>query len=102
MFELTRTYTRPNTDTPWHGEIIDKTEFINRLSSVYIEPKKILSNSTSISEDGLSKTFHMLFDSEESYIQYDTDPILNTFWSARAEYNTVMGIIMGPKITNNI
>ena len=102
MFTLSRTYTKPDTNTPWHGEIIDKTEFSERLNSAYINTNKIVSNSMELSEDALSLTFHMVFDSEESYIEYDTDPILNNFWSARAEYNTIMGIVAGPKITGTI
>jgi len=66
MFELTRTYTRPNLSTPWHGEIIDKTAFTNRMNSEYLALEKILINTATVSEDELSITFYML--DRKSYV----------------------------------
>jgi hypothetical protein len=102
MILLERTYTRPNTLTAWHGTVVvPPGEFIDRLNEYRMSGKIIFSDS--ISEDNdLSIKFTMTFDSEESYQEYDNDPILTPYWEYRKEYNDSVGIIMGPKILTTV
>jgi hypothetical protein len=97
MLILHRTYTRPNTDTFWHFEVIAPTpEFLSRIEE-YKKSGKIIADTYLLSEDKLELTFFMVFDNENSYSEYDSDTMLTQYWEIRKQYNDSIGIEIGPK-----
>lgn len=97
MLQLRRTYSRPNTFVLWHGETIKPPkEFKDRIET-YKTSGKIISSDFELSQDLLELTFIMIFDNEQSYLEYDNDPLLQEYWEIRKKYNDDSGIMMGPK-----
>ena len=103
MFVITRRYTRPSTDIMWHTEksdyILELEEFRNHLFATYVNTEKLLFQETQI-ENELTMCYTGMWDSKESFDQYDTDTILQKFWTIKDQYNQSVGIITGPKETS--
>lgn len=96
MIKLVRTYTRPDTSTPWHGEVL-LSSIVEANLEKYKTDQKLLHVETSLSEDELIFTWIGYFSSEEAFTEYDTDPSLQEFWETRKMYCDVVGIIISPK-----
>jgi len=97
MIYTEKTYTRPNTNIPWHGELLTTPEHRAHVDSTYIFTGKILTKEKILSEDGLSITFKYTFDAQESLDQYEADPVMVAYWQSRTDYNSAMGITESTK-----
>jgi hypothetical protein len=96
MLTVKRTYTRPSTDISWHAEILPGTEFIKQLQT-YRDNGKYLKHEVTFSEDGLTMFYRGEWISREAFDEYDTDPILVSYWNLKDEYYSAVGVITGPK-----
>jgi hypothetical protein len=102
MIQFSKTFTRPNTEILWHNQVLDNTEYLNQLVPNYIETEKLLEQFLEYSEDSLIMTYVAIWSDQESFDEYDIDPILNTYWTARDEYCSTNNIILGPGTFNSI
>ena len=93
---VTRTYTRPSIEIPWHFDIIDSSPYLERIMSYNTEEKQ-MDVTIEISPDGLSFTYLGVWNNEEAWNEYDTDPILEPYWEVVFDYYKVMGVVVGPK-----
>jgi hypothetical protein len=66
------------------------------MATAYYATGKVLTENVVLSTDQLSWTWTGIWIDETAYIEYDTDPILNSFWTVKDEYNITNGIIKGP------
>lgn len=97
MISITKTTTRPNTSVLWHSDPslnIFTADFFTHLDLTYIMPGHLISQGNTFSEDGLVMTYTALWEDLTSYQQYDTDPVLQTFWDARNSYYATNGVVM--------
>ena len=100
MIKASKTYHRPDASVPWHYKIIDgKSEFMNRMREVYSAG---LLFKDQIHSDDLTVTFITVWDTQELYEQYKSDPVLNVYWDARNSYNQNAGIIMDETVVETI
>lgn len=100
MIVVTRKYTRPSADVAWHTdvpahELLDNA-LMKRLKIVYIKSGKLKMQHWNQLDD-LNRVHVSVWDSQESFEQYDTDPEFNEFMRLRDAYNSAVGITIGPK-----
>lgn len=93
---VTRTYTRPSHDIPWHFDVIDPSPYLETIQSYNTEEKQI-DVAREFSPDGLSFTYRGVWANEQAWIEYDTDPILKPYWEIVFDYYEAMGVVVGPK-----
>ena len=100
MFVITRRYTRPSEDILWYNEkidfIVELEEFRSHLNSTYVSTGKLLFQETQ-AENGLTICYTGMWDSKESFDQYNTDVVLQKYWTIKDQYNASVGIIAGPQ-----
>jgi hypothetical protein len=102
MIYKERTFTRPNVDIPWHGEILTTPEHREYLAKNYTHTGKIIFKEKVVSDDGLRFTIKYLFDSMESLNEHAEDPVLLAYVEARKDYNNTMGITESDKIITSV
>jgi len=96
MLKVTRIYTRPNVEIPWHGEVLLTRAVSDRLQ-YHRTGGVILQENQEISLDGLTLTYTGYFQDQSTFDVYDTDPALQQFWNDRISYCNMVGITIGPK-----
>jgi len=96
--KISKVFTRPDTNIPWHFEVLSGEEYANQFAAVHA------ANCVSITKelvDNLNIKFTSEWVSNEAYQAYIQDPILKKFWDSRDEYNTIMEIVAhATEITN--
>ena len=101
MITCTRSITRPSTDVKWHfepGVIPDASFYRFYFIEHYKDTGKCLSDSTVISEDGLTCDWSAFWISQEEYDICDADSVMNEFWTARNAYYAGVGVTQGPLV----
>ena len=98
MIYKERTFTRSLIDIPWHGVILTTDEHRTHLNATYMVTGKIVFKERTESDDGLSFTVKYVFDTIESLREYEADPVIMAYATARRAYNTSMGIVESDKI----
>jgi hypothetical protein len=93
---VTRTYTRPSIEIPWHFEIIDSSPYLETIQSYNTEEKQ-MDVVIDYSQDGLSFTYRGIWYNEAVWNEYDTNPILEPYWEMVFEYYRAVDVIVGPK-----
>jgi hypothetical protein len=93
---VTRTYTRPSIKIPWHFDVIDSSPYIDTILSYDTEEKQMDMN-IEHSPDGLSFTYRGIWNNEQAWIDYDTNPILEPYWELVFDYYEAMGVVVSPK-----
>ena len=88
--KISKVYTRPNTETPWHYEIFPGDAFLAQFNNVHLV-NCISRERTTI--DDLTVKFSIEWNSDESYQAYLQDSILREYWANRDEYNDAVGIL---------
>jgi hypothetical protein len=102
MITFSRTYTRPNTDTLFHHEVLDNTSYKAHLVPNYIESGELISQSKDFSPDGMIMTYNALWVSREAFDRHDVDTVLQEYWTQRDIYCTTNNIILGPQTFANL
>lgn len=97
MIMFTRVFTRPNTSVPFHHEVLDNTEYKARLIAAYINTEKLIAQMKTFSDDELVMTYTAFWKDRASFDEYDSDPVLIPYWTARDAYCAAMNIILGPQ-----
>ena len=96
--KCTKVTTRPGTDVPWHFDKslgIATLELQKYINETYRKTGKLISDSNFVSKDGLKLTYTALWDSMESYNEYDVDPAFDEFRAKRNAYYASSGCIVG-------
>ena len=90
----TVTTTRPNTSVNF-WPATRHSPIWKYITETYIDTGKVIWNTTSLSDDGLTKTSVKVFDTEQSRDHYDSDDTmrLNGFFTNRSQYNSDQGKI---------
>jgi hypothetical protein len=102
MITFSRTYTRPNTDTPFHHEVLDNTSYKTHLLPNYIQPGHLLSQWKDLSADGLTMTYNAIWINKEAFDRHDTDPVLQEYWTERDIYCAANNIVLGPQTFTDV
>jgi hypothetical protein len=97
MIIFSRTYTRPDTETPFHNEVLDNTTYRAQLVPNYIDSGKLIQQWKEMSSDQLTMTYQAIWLSREAFDEHDNDPILSVYWTARDEYCATNNIVIGPQ-----
>jgi hypothetical protein len=96
MLLVTRTQTRPSTDTPFLTIYSPDVapELRKHFITTYKETGKVLHAAIEESTDGLVSTSTMLWDSAESYNEYRNDQVINdgyaAIFAAHNEYHSIV------------
>ncbi len=105
MNKLTVSYTRPNTTVDW-GPNIKSAGLQNYYQSTYIDTAMMVSENTSISEDGLTLTRTTVWNEStptmtglEIVLQYKTDSVVQAWIAERNAYNISNNIT--PSVTHS-
>jgi len=105
MYQIISKHTRPSVDVEFYSILGSDDESVAFLShwedTVKINGKLIFVDSQ-ISEDQLTMTTIMLWDSQASYDEAMDDPIVINKWNLRREYNTANGIVLADRTTETI
>ncbi len=101
MLKVTRIYTRPSADIPWHGEVLLTRAVSDRLQ-YHRNSGSILYENQTISQDGLTLTYTGYFLDQSTFDTYDTDASLQQFWNDRVAYCNMVGITIGPKTLETV
>ena len=83
--------TRPNTGVDWYKAGSDSfmnDDDMNYVVSTYKDTNKLVSSSSSLSENGLELTKTFVFDNEDSKNAWNADSRVQTWVSARNAYDT--------------
>ena len=102
MITFSRTFTRPNTDTPFHNEVLDNTLYKAHLVPNYIDTEELLSQWKDMSSDEMTMTYNALWSSREAFDRHDNDPVLQEYWNQRDIYCTANNIVLGPQTFNEL
>lgn len=97
MILVTRIFTRPSKDIPWHGKVLPSQEIKDKLYFKYTVTGKHLNNTVEFSEDELTMTYKAYWNDRESFEEYDVDSEFSPYWSMRDSYCESVGIVIGPK-----
>ena len=81
MIKVINQYTRPSTDISFYSD----PNFKTYVSITYIMSGKFKSE-TMLSEDGLTKTTSMSWDSSDDYLDFLKDPIVTEHGAKRQQY----------------
>jgi hypothetical protein len=103
--KITISYTRPNTSVDW-GPNIKTTELTEYYQNNYIATGMLVSESVTISNDGLTLTRINIWNDStpqvtglEIMLQYKSDTIIQSWITTRNAYNEANGIV--PSIPYN-
>lgn len=91
----TVTATRPNTSVNFWPEV-QHSSIWKYITETYIDTGKVIWNTTSLSDDGLTRTSVKVFDTEQSLDQYISDDTIHSsrFVQGRELYNSDQGIVI--------
>jgi hypothetical protein len=99
MIKITRTFTRPSTSISWYQQVLIPDEnFLKRWDDYYVKSGKVITWDSQLHPDQLSNTYTAIWNSLEDFHEYDHDELLDNWWNTRDEYNSSVGIQIGPKI----
>jgi hypothetical protein len=93
---VTRTYTRPSLEIPWHFDVIDLSPYLETIQSYNTEEKQ-MDVALEFNPDGLSFTYRGIWLNEQAWTEYDNDPILEPYWEIVFDYYEAMGVVVGSK-----
>lgn len=83
-----RTYQRPAANIPFFTAVSpDKVAAISPTVNAYKADGRLLSETTTLSEDKLTLTYSALWASKEAYDTYKADSAMVAFWAERKAYN---------------
>jgi macrodomain Ter protein organizer (MatP/YcbG family) len=85
---------RPNINVEWAWNILDKTERDSDFKTRYIDTGLMISNVSSISEDGLTITFTRTWESKSSYDDFISNPFTIDLIEKYDQYNNDNNIIV--------
>ena len=105
MYQITIKLTRPSTDVEFYsvmGEDDDSVAFRNHWNISYKQTSKLIFLDNLISEDQLTMTTIMLWDSQTTYDEAMADPIVSNKWALRKQHNNANGIILLDRKTETI
>lgn len=94
-----RRFKRPNTNVEFFP-INENIGFY--VETTYADTGKLLTRSTYLSDDLLILTNETVFDSEQSYLTWQTDTTLEAFWQLRKTWNFNNSIIDIEKTVSDI
>jgi hypothetical protein len=94
-----RKFKRPNTNVEFFP-INENIGFY--VETTYADTGKLLTRSTYLSDDLLILTNETVFDSEQSYLMWQTDTTLEAFWQQRKAWNFDNSIIDVEKTVSDI
>lgn len=99
MITVTRIYTRPNIEVPWHLDQpfeaqIYPQSFKDHVQATY--GSMIVHLSNTLSDDKLSLLFQSIWNDEAGYQTYLADPVCTAVWAARDAHNAEYGITSTP------
>jgi hypothetical protein len=105
MILVTRTYTRPDTETPWHIDEpfqsqIYTDEFKEHVRNNYRE--SMISVANLRSENGLELNFRSVWTSLEQFQKYFNDPVCQAAWQRRDAHNEFYRIVSPPSTVSNV
>lgn len=87
--EVIMKYHRPDTSVEFYRP---ELSFMAYRQSKYVETDKIIVDEKSISEDGLIRTYRMIFLHRDCFLEYHHDPLVKDHYRKRNEYNQLNGI----------
>ena len=94
LVTISKIYTRPDASVPWHHEVLDGSEFLDRFKIYEIN----CTLNEKINIDELHIKFTSQWNSDEACQEYLNDPILKNYWQNRDEYNQIVGITSEDRI----
>jgi len=97
MITITRQFTRPSIDIPWHHDALPFEEF-KLKRQVYMHLRKLVSHTITYSEDGLQMFYEGVWASQEDHDEFTAETDLAPIRDLRNAYNKSVGIKVGPKI----
>lgn len=105
MITVTRTYTRPNAETPFHldkpfCDDIYTQDFKEHVQTTY--GNAIIHLGNTLSEDFLTLSFQSIWDNRQNYEAYINDPVCTPVWAARDAHNAAFGIISTPSVITEV
>lgn len=105
MIRVNRTYTRTSLAVPWHidppyVDYVYDSEFKENTRVKYGKKLHYLTNT--VSEDGLTLYFESLWESNEDFQQYLSDPISCKAWERRDEHNNLYYIKSDPSVITHL
>jgi quinol monooxygenase YgiN len=89
LVTISKIYTRPDTSVPWHYEVLDSSEFLGQFHKIHAIHCTM---NERIDIDELHIMFISQWESDEACQAYLDDPILNSYWQIRDDYNEIAGI----------
>lgn len=105
MISVTRTYTRPSIELPWHIDQpyeaqIYTQEFKDHVQATYTAT---LIHQTNVLDDTkLVLNFQSLWESVADYQTYLADPVCVAAWARRDEHNTFYGITSSQSVITEL
>ena len=89
MYLVQRTFTRPSTDVSWYTP---EQTFKDHFAAQYKMTSKVVSETSSVSKDGLTKIINVMWASKADFDAYEADASLQSHAAARHAYNQTAGI----------
>lgn len=105
MITVTRTYTRPDIDVPWHLSPPYDADVYPQSFKDYVEQtygSTLLHFSNVVSDDMLTLHFNSVWSTMEDYQRYLVDPVCTASWAARDAHNEQFGIISSPSVITEL
>ena len=96
MILFTNSYIRPTISVAWHDEVNPQNDDQISRSGEYMTNGKILLHQNKTSDDGLVKTFTIVFSNLEALAEYRHDQLLQPFFRRTKQYNKSVGIERQP------
>lgn len=94
---VTRTWTRPNTSISWHFEILP-----TGCWSPFLADDTLLSNSKTLSANGLTVTNVAIWLNQEAWEIALTNPEVVAYFQEKVEYNTANMITETPPVVEEL
>ena len=102
MYQIIAKHTRPSVDVEFYsilGSDAESVAFLRHWDETFKFNGKLIFVDSQISEDQLTMTTIMLWDSQASYDEAMADPIVINKWNLRREYNRANGIVLTDRTT---
>jgi hypothetical protein len=96
MIRISKTFTRPNSNTVWWFQTTDGIEFTAYRNATY--GSKLSDPANAVSPNGLSWTYNITWTSEADRNAARADPIFVAAEAKKASYNAANGITEAPSV----
>jgi len=105
MISVTRTYTKPAIEVPWHIDQPFEAEIYSQAFKDHVQATygSTLIHSTNVIDDTkLVLNFQSLWESVEDYQTYLADPVCVETWAKRDAHNTFYNIVSTPSVVTEL